>query len=96
MCVGFNNGKSKWIIQLQGGGFCLDASDCAFRSESFLGSTKEMLHASKSSSRNAGLLTDTWAHNPDFYNWNMANVIYCDGAAYAGHRFVTIALKHAS
>ena len=32
-----------------------------------------------------GLLSDDQTANPDFYNWNLAFVKYCDGASFAGN-----------
>ncbi|XP_011408782.2 PREDICTED: pectin acetylesterase 5-like [Amphimedon queenslandica] len=34
---------------------------------------------------NAGMFSDSKEKNPDFYNWNMAQVQYCDGASFAGY-----------
>ncbi|XWS67063.1 hypothetical protein CRYUN_Cryun05aG0254300 [Craigia yunnanensis] len=33
----------------------------------------------------AGILSRHPSHNPDFYNWNIVKIRYCDGASLAGH-----------
>ena len=32
-----------------------------------------------------GILSRYEENNPDFYNWNMAYVNYCDGASFLGY-----------
>ena len=33
-----------------------------------------------------GFLSDNATVNPDFYNWNMVFLMYCDGSSFAGNR----------
>ena len=74
--------SSKWRIHLMGGGWCGTASDCYNRSFTRLGSTKSY----PKSAAFGGFLSDDPVVNPDFYDWNMVFVIYCDGASFAGDK----------
>ena len=70
-----------------GGGWCLRGqSDCLERSRTRLGSTKSYPESMGFS----GVLSDDPDINPDFHNWNMVYVIYCDGASFAGDRYVHV------
>ena len=74
--------SDKWRIHLMGGGWCGNVTACYERSFTFLGSTKPY---PQSYGFNA-FLSDNPVVNPDFYDWNMVFIIYCDGASFAGDR----------
>ena len=85
MRLGAGEGSKKWLIHLMGGGWCLRGrSDCLDRSKTRLGSTSAKFYPESRSFD--GILSDDPKINPDFYNWNMVYVIYCDGASFAGNR----------
>lgn len=65
---------------MEGGGFCGTQEDCFKRSKSALGSS---LHWEKTLELD-GFLSGDNATNPDFYNWNVARINYCDGGTYGG------------
>ncbi len=73
-------GANKWIIHLEGGGWCVNESDCYARSMTDLGSSKNWAP----SGAMGGFLSDNASVNPDFFNWNLAFAMYCDGASFAG------------
>ena len=77
---GSGSGVSKWILHLGGGGWCVNKTDCYERSMMWLGSSKSW----PSSVAIGGFLSDNSTVNPDFYNWNVVYVMYCDGASFAG------------
>ena len=79
--VGSGTGASKWIIHLEGGGWCYDEGACLDRSKSSLGSSKSWPATASFS----GFLSDNQDTNPDFYNWNLAFINYCDGASFTGN-----------
>eukprot|EP00928_Gymnodinium_smaydae_P005729 TRINITY_DN1196_c0_g4_i1.p1 TRINITY_DN1196_c0_g4~~TRINITY_DN1196_c0_g4_i1.p1 ORF type:complete len:721 (+),score=151.87 TRINITY_DN1196_c0_g4_i1:36-2165(+) len=86
---GWGSGAARWMIHLQGGGWCLSLDDCVKRSKGDLGSTStfpekkdELLRYYDGGAH--GLLSDRREQNPDFYNWNKVYVHYCDGASYSG------------
>ena len=80
-CLGSGSGASSWILYLQGGGWCYDEAECAVRSTTNLGSSKDW----KPNATFNGILSEDATVNPDFYNWNIVYVNYCDGASFAGN-----------
>ena len=69
-----------WIVHLEGGGWCYDESYCLARSRTSLGSS----HFWPATTSFEGFLSDNEQVNPDFHNWSVAYVKYCDGASFAG------------
>lgn len=86
---GAGNGERKWIIYLQGGAWCDSKEDCYERSKSNLGSSLKFTYLKNAE----GLLSRDEANNPDFYNWNVVFVPYCDGASYTGNRPHPVVVK---
>ena len=82
MRPGQAEGRDKWILHLKGGGWCNDRAGCLQRSLTMSGSTKDY----PDSSSLEGFLSDDPQVNPDFHNWNVIAVIYCDGASFSGNR----------
>ncbi len=78
--AGEGNGTNKWIIHLEGGGWCINESACYDRSKTDLGSSKNW----PPSGAAYGFLSDNGSVNPDFFNWNVVYAKYCDGASFAG------------
>jgi hypothetical protein len=78
---GLNEGASKWIFYLEGGGWCYNEGLCVERSNTSLGSSKFW---GKTASF-GGMLSSHPQTNPNFYNWNLAYLKYCDGASFAGN-----------
>lgn len=77
---GWGEGKNKWVIYMQSGGWCTDVADCLARSATELGSSSKMPPSMPFS----GILASASEDNPAFYNWNRVYVRYCDGASLAG------------
>ncbi|CAO2172356.1 unnamed protein product [Urochloa humidicola] len=76
---GSGSGAHNWLIYLEGGGWCNTTQSCFERKTSRFGSSKFM-RAVKFS----GILSNDHLENPDFYEWNIVVVRYCDGASFAG------------
>ena len=74
---------SKWIVHLEGGGWCYNEDECAQRSRTPLGSSKSWAPTFEPQ----GFLSDNASANADFYDWNVVFVKYCDGASFAGNRY---------
>ena len=72
----------KWLIVLEGGGFCYGIDDCTKRSHTHLGSS-----ANYSSTMDLGGISFMTADeaNP-FRLWNQVYVRYCDGSMWTGNR----------
>lgn len=71
-----------WIIHFNGGAWCFDKKACIERSRSSLGSTKKL---PKSPPIIQGINSPNPAINPDFYDWNLVWIVYCDGASFTGN-----------
>ncbi|CAN0926615.1 Pectin acetylesterase 5 [Linum grandiflorum] len=78
---GFGSGSHKWVIHIEGGGWCNTIESCSYRSKTPLGSSKFM----ETQVVFAGILSRDPSNNPDFFNWNRVKIRYCDGASFAGH-----------
>jgi len=72
---------NKWILHLEGGGWCYDEDDCVERSKGRLGSSKYW----PASVTYSGLLSDDCTVNPNFCGWSMVFIGYCDGASFSGN-----------
>ena len=81
ICTGTGSGVDKWIVHFEGGGWCFDEAECAERSKTGLGSSKTW----PKTASYGGLLSANKEINPDFYDWNVAFLNYCDGASFAGN-----------
>lgn len=78
---GMDSGSNKWILHMEGGAWCYNSKDCYNRSQTDLGSSKSW---PKNTALN-GFLSDNKKINPDFYNWNIVYLMYCDGASFASN-----------
>jgi O-palmitoleoyl-L-serine hydrolase len=83
---GVGAGASTWIIEMEGGGWCVSLDDCVSRSKTALGSSSSW-PATGSPTMDGGshgLFSNSCADNPHFCNSSMVHVNYCDGASFAG------------
>ena len=80
---GIGPNERSWIIHFNGGAWCFDANACVERSHGSLGSTKKL---PKSPPIIQGINSPNPTVNPDFYDWNLVWVVYCDGASFTGNR----------
>ncbi|KAJ1286599.1 hypothetical protein BS78_03G364900 [Paspalum vaginatum] len=76
---GFGSGAHSWLIYLQGGGWCNTVKSCSDRKTTEFGSSKFMRAVEFT-----GILSNHHLENPDFYDWNIVVIRYCDGASFAG------------
>ncbi|KAJ0052338.1 hypothetical protein Pint_02628 [Pistacia integerrima] len=77
---GFGAGVNNWLVHIEGGGWCNNATTCLSRKSTRLGSSKQMVKKVAFS----GMLSNKKQFNPDFYDWNKIKVRYCDGASFTG------------
>eukprot|EP01113_Clastostelium_recurvatum_P026227 TRINITY_DN3148_c0_g1_i4.p1 TRINITY_DN3148_c0_g1~~TRINITY_DN3148_c0_g1_i4.p1 ORF type:complete len:497 (+),score=82.91 TRINITY_DN3148_c0_g1_i4:56-1492(+) len=90
---GTGSGQNKLIIWLQGGGYCManstkpDIEDCSRRVGTAQGSSDYW--GASVSTPSAALWSRTQAGNPDFYNWNVVQILYCSGDLFAGRANTT-------
>ena len=79
---GSGRGNKNWIIYLQGGAWCDNEESCLGRSRMHLGSSLFF----KPLGNPGGILSSSNKENPEFYDWNVAYLPYCDGSSFAGNR----------
>uniref|UniRef100_A0A7N0UG55 Pectin acetylesterase n=1 Tax=Kalanchoe fedtschenkoi TaxID=63787 RepID=A0A7N0UG55_KALFE len=77
---GFGTGANNWLVQMEGGGWCHNVSNCMERMQTRLGSSTKM----EKEIPFTGILSRLPGNNPDFYNWNRVKVRYCDGSSFTG------------
>ena len=82
MRAGTGDGANKWLLHLFGGGWCNTPSECYDRAQTFLGTSTLW----PSTTGGFGMFSNNSALNPDFYNWNVVQFIYCDGGAFSGDK----------
>lgn len=80
---GIGRGVNNWIIHFFGGAWCFDEEACLQRSKTVLGSSN---HFPQHPPKLQGILSSNPKTNPDFYNWNLVMMCYCDGASFSGYR----------
>lgn len=71
-----------WIIYLQGGAWCESEKACSGRSRMHLGSSLFF----KPLGNPGGILSNSAKENPEFHDWNVAYLPYCDGSSFSGNR----------
>ena len=76
-------GIKRWLIHFNGGAWCFDEAACLERSRGSLGSTK---HLPPSPPVIQGINSANEQINPDFYDWNLVWIVYCDGGSFTGDR----------
>ncbi|XP_034594424.1 pectin acetylesterase 5 isoform X2 [Setaria viridis] len=76
---GSGSGAHNWLVYLQGGGWCNTTKSCSERKMTEFGSSKFM-----EAVEFTGILSNRHRENPDFHNWNIVVIRYCDGASFAG------------
>lgn len=91
---GYDSGSDKFLIHHQGGGWCINQTDCFSRSQSQMGSSSTWEEISNctggseaqpcSYDGDEGLQASKLSMNPFMYNWNKVYLGYCDGASFAG------------
>lgn len=82
---GFGTGSNKWMIFLEGGGWCVTLKECY--EWAVLGtSVGSSLYQDNKTSQLRGIHSVDEGVNPTFFNWNHVYVNYCDGGSYSGYR----------
>ncbi|XP_050391636.2 uncharacterized protein LOC126810545 isoform X2 [Patella vulgata] len=71
----------KWILHLESGAWCSSVRACESRSKTRLGSSK----FEAKTRRLEGLMSSNPKINPDFYQWNIVEFLYCDGSSFLGN-----------
>lgn len=81
---GSGTGVNRWVIFLAGGGFCFSVDSCYLRQ---ILNPELMTSSDKPATVQVnGLLSDSRAQNPDFYNANHVAIVYCSSDLWSGNR----------
>lgn len=81
----FNPESSRFIIFLEGGGYCITEKDCTARAKTAFGSSKTWSQTIPIKADGDIISTDPTI-NPDFYADNHIYVPYCSGDVFSGTR----------
>ena len=84
-------GSSTWIIELEGGGWCMSLSDCAGRAKTDIGSSKSWPATGvpgMDGGANGWLSSDCSVNK--FCNTSKLHFNYCDGGSFAGYRAAAV------
>jgi hypothetical protein len=86
--AGSGSGAKTYIIELEGGGWCVDESDCLARSKTAIGSSVSWpaTGCPGMDGGSNGLFSNDCTENVNFCNATMLHLNYADGASFAGHR----------
>ena len=74
---------TKFVLFLEGGGWCFTEKDCLKRSKGGLGSSAGY-HPTMADA--GGIMSANATQNPHFSNWTKAFLKYCDGSSMSGAR----------
>ena len=74
---------TKFVIFLEGGGWCFSEEECLQRSKGGLGSSAKY---GATMADAGGIMSASAAQNPHFFNWTKVFAKYCDGSSMSGAR----------
>ncbi|KAL8141716.1 hypothetical protein V2J09_014748 [Rumex salicifolius] len=77
---GFDSGVDNWLLHIEGGAWCENATTCLAKRDSYLGSSTKFT----TNYTFSGILSNAEKYNPDFFNWNRVKIRYCDGSSFTG------------
>ncbi|XP_042055873.1 pectin acetylesterase 11-like [Salvia splendens] len=79
---GFGDGVDNWHIFLEGGAWCQNVDECLTRTKIPSGSSAKLISTKNGSVPFSGMLANNSTFNPDFYNWHVFKIFYCDGSSF--------------
>lgn len=77
---GVGDNATKWLLVLQGGGWCTSVEDCTSRAKTSKGSSKGWAPTTTQ----LGILSADPAVNPHFFSYTAVYLYYCDGFSFVG------------
>ncbi|EDO47398.1 predicted protein [Nematostella vectensis] len=87
---GSGKGSDNWVLHFFGGAWCYDEEACLQRSKTVLGSSK---YFPEHPPKLQGVLSGDARINPDFHDWNLVMICYCDGASFTGYRTEPVSIR---
>lgn len=93
-----SSSSTNWLIVFEGGGWCYSAMDCVFRSLTYIGTSK---YYTTTPSPLTGAVLDPAPNmdgpysvdctiNPEFCDYNIVELHYCDGFSFLGDTSFTV------
>ena len=79
-----NASDTRWVVFLQGGGWCYSLKECVGRAGTDLGSSKNWSATVMKDDEAPGLFDNDPSVNP-FWAFNKVYVMYCDGGSFSGN-----------
>ncbi|XP_041996558.1 pectin acetylesterase 11-like isoform X3 [Salvia splendens] len=79
---GFGDRYDNWHVFLEGGGWCQNVDACLDRARSSNGSSAKLMSTQNGIVSFGGMLDANSTFNPDFYNWHVVKIFYCDGSSF--------------
>lgn len=85
---GVGGGSKRWIIYLEGGGSCVDSATCKQRYDTtpFYMSSSSMTDGQVYATILEGIKSTERTINPDFYDANYLQLVYCSSDAWSGDK----------
>lgn len=90
--LGTGANVSKYILFLEGGGWCFGIADCTKRRGGGLGSSSSYKPGTTHGDY-GGVMAYSATTNPDFHTWTMVFAHYCDGSSFSSFREEPISTK---
>ncbi|XP_035686601.1 pectin acetylesterase 11-like [Branchiostoma floridae] len=83
---GVGDAVRSWVIYLPGGEACFTLDNCRKRAVQTKGLGAGTTRKMANTTNGHGLRSTNKTINPDFWDWNMVEVVYCDGFFFSGDR----------
>ena len=86
--------SDSWMIELEGGGWCISEEDCLSRSKTDIGSSSSWppTGCPGMDGGSNGMFSNN-CNVSSFCNWTAIHLNYCDGASFAGYKPVPIVVQ---
>eukprot|EP00058_Branchiostoma_floridae_P027136 XP_002612627.1 hypothetical protein BRAFLDRAFT_122153 [Branchiostoma floridae] len=91
---GVGDALRSWVIYLPGGEACFTLDTCRKRAVQTKGLGAGTTRKQANTTKGHGLRSTNKTINPDFWDWNMVEVVYCDGFFFSAG--AAAVLRHAS
>jgi hypothetical protein len=83
---GFGAAQNRWVIFLDGGGSCLDATTCTARATDTPDLISSKTYQTNSFDTNFGVISPDPTRNPDLYDATVVRIHYCSSDGWTGNK----------
>merc|ERR1712166_85405 len=81
--------NANWLLVFEGGGWCYSASDCYLRGYTAIGSSTNSFVSQSTAQLMYGPFSPDCSINPEFCDYNIVELHYCDGFSFLGNSTFT-------